>query len=212
MSKNIKEIGKELMGKSLNSFHRKTGLTQLDKNNEMQDGILNGILSQVYDAYIEKTEQSNVIHLDGSGNGVVVVDSIEGNTLVNLNQYVNKEEIYTIHPNGWYAQISICDLSLIKTNTNYTLLYDIEIIENNSSWVLGSNTKMVIGQSDLIDSVQGHPSVNHITNNGNETSLWDTPCYSNNKILFNIQSLQSSLTNYFSIRPIYCTQLGKMKQ
>ena len=80
MSRNIKEIGKELMGKSLNSFHRKTGLTQLEENNKMQDGILDGILSQVDDAYIEKTEQSNVIHLDGSGDGVVVVDSIEGNT------------------------------------------------------------------------------------------------------------------------------------
>ena len=71
MSRNIKEIGKELMGKSLNSFHRKTGLTQLEENNKMQDGILDGILSQVDDAYIEKTEQSNVIHLDGSGDGVV---------------------------------------------------------------------------------------------------------------------------------------------
>lgn len=84
MSKNIKEIGKELLGKSLNSFHRKTGLTQLEKNNEMQDGILDGILSQVDDAYIEKTEQSNIIHLDGSGDGVVVLDSIEGNTVDNL--------------------------------------------------------------------------------------------------------------------------------
>ena len=81
MSRNIKEIGKELLGKSLNSYHRRTGLTQLEKNNEMQDGILNGILSQVDDAYIEKTEQSNVIHLEGSGDGVVVLDSIEGNTL-----------------------------------------------------------------------------------------------------------------------------------
>lgn len=84
MSRNIKEIGKELLGKSLNSYHRKSGLTQLEKNNEMQDGILDGILSQVDDAYIEKTEQSNVIHLDGSGDGVVVLDSIEGNTMVNL--------------------------------------------------------------------------------------------------------------------------------
>ena len=84
MSKNIKDISKKLLGQSLNSFHRKTGLTQLEKNNEMQDGVLNGILSQVDNAYIEKTEQSNVIHLDGSGDGVVVVDSIEGNTMVNL--------------------------------------------------------------------------------------------------------------------------------
>ena len=49
MSRNIKEIGKELLGKSLNSYHRRTGLTQLEKNNEMQDGILDGILSQVDD-------------------------------------------------------------------------------------------------------------------------------------------------------------------
>lgn len=84
MSKNIKDIGKKLLGQSLNSFHRKTGLTQLEENNKMQDGILDGILSQVDDAYIEKTEQSNIIHLDGSGDGVVVLDSIEGNTMVNL--------------------------------------------------------------------------------------------------------------------------------
>lgn len=84
MSRNIKEIGKELLGKSLDSYHRRTGLTQLEKNNKMQDGILNGILSQVDDAYIEKTEPSNVIHLDGSGDGVVVLDSIEGNTMANL--------------------------------------------------------------------------------------------------------------------------------
>ena len=89
MSRNIKEIGKELMGKSLSSYHRKTGLPQLEKNNEMQDGILNGILSQVDNAYIEKTEQSNVIHLEGSGDGVVVLDSVEGNTMVNILKYKN---------------------------------------------------------------------------------------------------------------------------
>ena len=84
MSRNIKEIGKELMGKSLNSYHRKTGLPHLEKNNEMQDGILNGILSQVNNAYIEKTEQSNVIHLENSGDGVVVLDNIEGNTKLHI--------------------------------------------------------------------------------------------------------------------------------
>lgn len=75
MSRNIKEIGKELLGKSLNSFHKKTGLTQLEKNNETQDGILNGILSQVDNAYIEKAEQYNLIHLDGYENGTLHVDS-----------------------------------------------------------------------------------------------------------------------------------------
>lgn len=122
MSKNIKDIGKELMGKSLNSFHRKTGLTQLEKNNEMQDGILNGILSQVDDAYIEKTEQSNVIHLEGSGDGVVVLDSIEGNTMVNLHPTDlkigsgdNQDSSTT-----WHVGVNM-DKTRIKPNTYYTV-------------------------------------------------------------------------------------------
>lgn len=153
MSKNIKEIGKELLGKSLNSFHRKTGLTQLEKNNEMQDGILDGILSQVDNAYIEKTEQSNVIHLDGSGDGVVVLDSIEGNTMVNhinsqslrdwtyshithTGQYANTQEFGI----DWSKEVSFnCWLQArndsnpifytLKPNTDYTVW--INILENN---------------------------------------------------------------------------------
>ena len=122
MSRNIKEIAKELMGKSLNSFHRKTGLTQLEKNNEMQDGILDGILSQVDDAYIEKTEQSNVIHLDGSSDGVVVLDSIEGNTMVNLHPTDLKigsgdgQDSSTT----WHVGVSM-DKTRIKPNTYYTV-------------------------------------------------------------------------------------------
>ena len=117
MTKNIKEIGKELMGKSLNSFHRKTGLTQLEENNKMQDGILNGILSQVDDAYIEKTEQSNVLHLDGSGDGIVAVDSIEGNTMVNL-ATVKTVSLSTV------GSKTISNI-IRKPNTKYTLMFDI---------------------------------------------------------------------------------------
>ena len=130
MSRNIKEIGKELMGKSLNSFHRKTGLTQLEKNNEMQDGILDGILSQVDDAYIEKTEQSNVIHLEGSGDGAVVLDGIEGNTMVNIASNYFNNSIYTRnsdksinirqHDTTLHGHPSLNKLDL-KRNTTYTI-------------------------------------------------------------------------------------------
>lgn len=144
MSRNIKEIGKELMGRSLNSFHRKTGLTQLEENNKMQDGILDGILSQVDNAYIEKTEQSNVIHLDGSGDGVVVVDSIEGNTMVNLlkDPTVKETGTWTLYgeptiSNGIVKYTS--DLSLVryirqvvpvKHNTTYTAYLKIKCTHN----------------------------------------------------------------------------------
>ena len=138
MTKNIKEIGKELLGKSLNSFHRKTGLTQLEENNKMQDGILDGILSQVDNAYIEKTEQSNVIHLDGSGDGVVVLDSIEGNTMVNLIKpnYSNmslhsgnskENNMVVLNGNGTWQRklIGYNHVLPIKPDTNYTVVVDI---------------------------------------------------------------------------------------
>ena len=125
MSRNIKEIGKELMGKSLNSFHRKTGLTQLEENNKMQDGILDGILSQVDDAYIEKTEQSNVIHLDGSGDGVVVLDSIEGNTMVNLLKDLRADGAWVDNGNKFSLNIPTgSGQPMILGNLNYELKKD----------------------------------------------------------------------------------------
>lgn len=134
MSKNIKEIGKELLGKSLNSFHRKTGLTQLEKNNEMQDGILDGILSQVDDAYIEKTEQSNVIHLEGSGDGVVVLDSIEGNTKVNLIKKMSSVFSRTdnVNKGNNYLKMNHC----LKPNTKYTRFVKVEKMTLNNNNVL----------------------------------------------------------------------------
>ena len=147
MSKNIKEIGKELLGKSLNSFHRKTGLTQLEENNKMQDGILNGILSQVDDAYIEKTEQSNVIHLDGSGDGVVVLDSIEGNTMVNyicMDEYYRKDSSITVEKNkimmGTNADAIAKKIDFdvpIKDNSNYTIIFTLENADSNNGIRIG---------------------------------------------------------------------------
>lgn len=153
MSRNIKEIGKELLGKSLNSYHRRTGLTQLEKNNEMQDGILNGILSQVDNAYIEKTEQSNVIHLEGSGDGVVILDSIEGNTMVNMvksyntNDFVYSNAImqsdgyfklqYGRNVNASYVRPKL-GIHTYKPNTKYTVIVDIK--ENTCGKKLGMSS------------------------------------------------------------------------
>lgn len=173
MSRNIKEIGKELLGKSLNSFHRKTGLTQLEKNNEMQDGILNGILSQVDDAYIEKTEQSNVIHLEGSGDGVVVVDSIEGNTMVNLasnyfNSYIytrnnDKSINITIHDTTLHEHPSLNKLDNLKRNTTYTLFTSIPL-----RYIIRDNPVSVGSYKNLFDGISNKA----IFTTGSDTNLY----------------------------------------
>ena len=174
MSRNIKEIGKELMGKSLNSFHRKTGLTQLEENNKMQDGILDGILSQVDDAYIEKTEQSNVIHLDGSGDGVVVLDSIDGNTMVNLAP--NSSDINILGANGFI------DIPLLKTlpigtvttiifTSNQTGVYGGYLL-NSSTWSDQFNSYSTnIGLNKILLTTTNEITTLRIRQNGNDTNI-----------------------------------------
>lgn len=201
MTKNIKEIGKELLGKSLNSFHRKTGLTQLEKNNEMQDGILNGILSQVDDAYIEKTEQSNVIHLDGSGDGVVVLDSIEGNTMVNLfskitslSQVSNFNVDTMLSDDGWLTVTTNKDFATvatsiyanknfdnIKTNTKYTLVFNY-VCANN---VNGNNNVRIYnditnsGVSSIVTKTDGLYKLVFTTPETLDKSKFRIICYGN---------------------------------
>ena len=160
MSRNIKEIGKELMGKSLNSYHRKTGLTQLEKNNEMQDGILNGILSQVDDAYIEKIEQSNVIHLDGSGDGAVVLDGIEGNTMVNLFSTVKESSIVTSYGNHNGFHLTV------KTPSSWTSAYFNNIIKKpNTTYTY------VVYVDDLVGNAQLRSHLNTTSNIFNNVYL-----------------------------------------
>ena len=192
MSRNIKEIGKELLGKSLNSFHRKTGLTQLEKNNEMQDGILDGILSQVDGAYIEKTEQSNVIHLDGSGDGVVVVDGIEGNTMVNL------ATIKSVTLSGSGSKI-ISNLTF-KQNTKYTLIFDVdnntvtdESHEGIYLWITADATV-----SSMVSALDLKGKKRYVTTRSDKVSGWGIGCrntLSGTVELNNILILEGDWTN-----------------
>ena len=171
MSKNIKEIGKELLGKSLNSFHKKTGLHQLERNNEMQDGILNGILSQVDDAYIEKTEQSNVIHLDGSGDGVVVLDSIEGNTMVNeINSEVLRNWTYSHNTYiGQYANTQEFGIDWSKE-----VQFNCWIQARNDSNPIFSTLKPNIDYTVWINILENNPTLDGVpvTNNVGSLQLW----------------------------------------
>ena len=86
MEKSIKEA----IGKSLNEFNKKIGMAKLIKDNKNQDRILKGILSQVNDENIEKTEKSNVITLDNSTDGIVELQEIKGDTNVNVSK-IEKE-------------------------------------------------------------------------------------------------------------------------
>ena len=206
MAKNIKEIGKELLGKSLNSYHRRTGLTQLEENNKMQDGILDGILSQVDDAYIEKTEQSNVIHLDGSGDGVVVVDSIEGNTMVNLfdndkitNSNVTFEnDCMILQSNNKYCRYK--DLA-IKPNATYTLIIDIQ--ENTLSPSNSAEEVIVMGRENGHSSCFNESYTIKTSQNGlNKYKLTTKSDFTNETISFFLRTYTVTTSGHIKFRLI----------
>ena len=250
-----KDKVKELVGRGLHSYHTKSlqQIDRIERKNKEQNHKISILTNELDNDYLTKTEEGSVVSLEHSKEGMIYLDELQGNTLVNYcvdgskeltlnneinvqgtnvtltdlidngkvdvvcegntlvnlsNHFIDKEKTFTLNSGAWYNQVTICDMSMIKLNVDYTLIYDIEVIENNTTWVLGTNTKMVIGQSDIKDSLQSHPTiVNSISNNGKGTGIWDTPCYSNNKVLFNINTWNTSNSKYFSIRPIYCNQL-----
>lgn len=128
MSKNIKEIGKELLGKSLNSFHRKTGLTQLEKNNEMQDGILDGILSQVDDdsiivpattvKYTPKMKSFNTLK-EVENNNTMLTNDINDNIipyLMNVDLMIMEKEM-TLMSHKNIRKMEVLDMTSMQKRT-----------------------------------------------------------------------------------------------
>ncbi len=93
----IEKFTKEAIGKTLNQFNKEIGIADLVEINKNQDRILNGILSQVNDENIEKTEKSNIITLDNSTDGIVELKEIQGDTNVNVSKI---EEIPITHDIG----------------------------------------------------------------------------------------------------------------
>ena len=116
----------------------------------MQDGILDGILSQVDDAYIEKTEQSNVIHLEGSGDGVVALDSIEGNTMVNLIKTNMKNfEVVSNSAKNF-------DVVNLKPSTTYTFVAHLKDVCSTDVWLARFHFNKISDNSEFYINVAPH--------------------------------------------------------
>ena len=91
-------------------------------------------------------------------NGVIDDLKIEGKTLVNLCQF--KDTQFTLTTGEHYNDLFICYTDNLKLNTNYTFMYDIEIISNTTSVVLGTNVINQFGVSSSdIEVTAIHPSM-----------------------------------------------------
>ena len=206
-NKKVWNTGERITADKLNNIEE--GVYSNALVNKTQQVYINGLFNENKDGRLSVEGEGNDLKLEGSKEGLVEVDKIVGNTLVNIANFSDKEYEFTLNNGGYYNTITLCDLSLIEVNTDYTLLFDIEIVNNATTWSLGSNTKFVLGQGNSQNSVSGHPVINSISNNGISYNLWNTICYSTNVVKFNLSSLNTTYTKYFAIRPLYSEQLGE---
>lgn len=76
---------KELVGRSLNSYHTNAlqQIERIEKKNKEQNHKINILTGELDKDYITKTAEGSVISLDHSKEGMVYLDELQGNTLVN---------------------------------------------------------------------------------------------------------------------------------
>ena len=80
-----KDNVKQLIGKSLNAYNNKVlqQIDRIEKKNKQQNHKISMLTNELDNDYLTKTEEGSVISLEHSKEGMVYIDSLEGNTLVN---------------------------------------------------------------------------------------------------------------------------------
>ena len=80
-----KDNVKQLIGKSLNAYNNKVlqQIDRIEKKNKQQNHKISMLTNELDNDYLTKTEEGSVISLEHSKEGMVYLDEIQGNTLVN---------------------------------------------------------------------------------------------------------------------------------
>ena len=76
---------KELVGRGLNSYHTKAlqQIHRIEKKNKEQNHKISILSNELDNDYLTKTEEGSVISLEHSKEGMVYLDELQGNTMVN---------------------------------------------------------------------------------------------------------------------------------
>lgn len=80
-----KDKVKELVGRGLHSYHTKAlqQMDRIEKKNKEQNHKISILTNELDNDYLTKTEEGSVVSLEHSKEGVVYLDELQGNTLVN---------------------------------------------------------------------------------------------------------------------------------
>lgn len=80
-----KDKVKELVGRGLGSYHTKAlqQMDRIERKNKEQNHKINILTSELDNDYLTKTEEGSVVSLEHSKEGMIYLDELQGNTLVN---------------------------------------------------------------------------------------------------------------------------------
>ena len=80
-----KDKVKELVGRGLHSYHTKSlqQIDRIERKNKEQNHKISILTNELDNDYLTKTEEGSVISLEHSKEGMVYLDELQGNTLVN---------------------------------------------------------------------------------------------------------------------------------
>ena len=204
MSRGNKEEQKWLLGESLNQYDRslKEELGKVEKRNREQNHKISALINAFDDDYIKKEEENTNISLDYSKEGIVIVDDIKGNTLVNNVKDSNKELVLngdidtqginvTLEDTVDNGKVDVVlegntEVNLSKTKDPIMITHKFDDINSND----GKLQTTVNGVTTVNDSpgkvdvkeITGDTLVNHVSNGSEELILngdIDTNGYNN---------------------------------
>lgn len=80
-----KDKVKELVGRGLHSYHTKAlqQMDRIEKKNKEQNHKISILTNELDNDYLTKTEEGSVVSLEHSKEGMIYLDELQGNTLVN---------------------------------------------------------------------------------------------------------------------------------
>ena len=204
MSKGNKEEQKWLLGESLNQYDRslKEELGKVEKRNREQNHKISALINAFDDDYIKKEEENTNISLDYSKEGIVIVDDIKGNTLVNNVKDSNKELVLNGDIDTQGVNVTLEDtvdngkvdvvlegnteINLSKTKDPIMITHKFDDINSNDGKLQTTINEVTTvndspGKVD-VKEITGDTLVNHVSNGSEELILMpnlDTNGYNN---------------------------------
>ena len=106
-------------------------LKDIEKVNQVQDVYIQGLFSENKDGRLSIEGEGNSLKLEGSKEGLVDVEKVVGNTLVNMADKVNGGFSLTATGNHTYVRVSSREL---VNNTVYSLILNVQDISFSSGY------------------------------------------------------------------------------